>query len=360
MSIHLVTGHAGKAHIKAANHGAYNAAVVGKGQYVLDFGTMFEASVLSANKIRIYDGILLNQGRQIQIDPNTYEEVDIENGAQGYMRNDIIAMRYSKNAETDVESASLVVIKGTPSETNPIDPECVSGDIINGAVISDMPLYKVPLDGLTVGDLEPMFESIPSLTGLDAKKQNNVTGAASTITDNNLAKNRVMVTDGNGKAAASNITTTLLGYLSGATGNIQTQLNSTLTTAQQAFSNAGLAQSTAHTATSTAATAKQTADTLAGYLQFITDMQTKSTILAWATTNKGITVGMMVTPYAPADGPQMKVTTIAEWNILILAQPGQTRRQTVLAFSYGGGVTTVLKRCLFDGAWLSDWVFVQN
>ena len=166
MSIHLVTGYAGKAHIKAANHGAYNAAVVGPGQYVLDFGTMFEASVLSANKIRIYDGILLNQGRQIQIDPNTYEEVDIENGSQGYMRNDIIAMRYSKNAETDIESASLVVIKGTSAETNPIDPECVSGDIINGAVVSDMPLYRVPLDGLTVGELVPLFEIKPSMENM--------------------------------------------------------------------------------------------------------------------------------------------------------------------------------------------------
>lgn len=237
MSIHLITGHAGKAHIKAANHGAYNAAVVGKGQYVLDFGTMFEASVLSANKIRIYDGILLNQGRHIQIDPNTYEEVDIENGAQGYKRDDIIAMRYSKNAETDVESASLVVIKGTPYENgqNVLFPESASGDIINGAVISDMPLYRVPLDGLTVGELVPLFETLPNvetmhedIETLKESKQNIVTGAASTITSSNLTKNRVMVTDDNGKATASSITTTLLGYLSGVTSSIQTQLNAML------------------------------------------------------------------------------------------------------------------------------------
>lgn len=163
MSLHLVTGYAGQAHIKAANHGAYNAAVVGSGKYVLDSGNMMSASVLSANKIRIYDGICLNQGRHIQIDPDTYEEVDIENGTQGYMRNDIIVMRYSKDAETDIESASLVVIKGTPAEVSPTDPEHAEGSILNGALVDDMPLYRVPLDGLTVGELVPLFEIMPSM-----------------------------------------------------------------------------------------------------------------------------------------------------------------------------------------------------
>lgn len=166
MSLHLVTGYAGKAHIKAADHGTYNAAVVGNGRYVLDSGNMFSAMAISANKIRIYDGLLLNQGRHIQIDPNTYEEVDIENGSQGYMRNDLICMRYAKDVETDIESVALVVIKGTPTEASPVDPEYTQGDILNGAIVDDVPLYRVPLDGLTVGELVPLFDIKPSLDNM--------------------------------------------------------------------------------------------------------------------------------------------------------------------------------------------------
>jgi hypothetical protein len=166
MSIHLVTGYKGSAHITSANHGAYNAALVGNGKYVLDSGEMFSATTLSANKIRIYDGVLLNQGRHIQIDPDTYEEVDIENGTQGRKRNDIIVMRYSKNAETGIETPSLVVIKGTPVEANPVDPAHTEGNILNGDLVDDMPLYRVPLDGLTVGELVPLFEIKPSMENM--------------------------------------------------------------------------------------------------------------------------------------------------------------------------------------------------
>lgn len=44
----------------------------------------------------------------------------------------------------------------------------------------------------------------------------------------NLTANRVVVSDGNGKISASPITTTKLGYLSGVTSDIQTQLNKKL------------------------------------------------------------------------------------------------------------------------------------
>lgn len=56
----------------------------------------------------------------------------------------------------------------------------------------------------------------------------DISGAASTIISSNLTANRVLVSDGNGKVAISGITTTLLNYLSGLTGNVQTQINSKL------------------------------------------------------------------------------------------------------------------------------------
>lgn len=59
-----------------------------------------------------------------------------------------------------------------------------------------------------------------------ATKQATITGAATTITSNNLTASRVLVSDANGKVADSSVTSTELGYLSGVTSSIQTQLNS--------------------------------------------------------------------------------------------------------------------------------------
>lgn len=58
-----------------------------------------------------------------------------------------------------------------------------------------------------------------------ATKQATITGAATTITTNNLTASKALVSDANGKVAASSVTATELGYLSGVTSSIQTQLN---------------------------------------------------------------------------------------------------------------------------------------
>ena len=70
------------------------------------------------------------------------------------------------------------------------------------------------LDGIT-GNLQTQLNG----------KQSTITGGASTITGNNLTANRALVSDGNGKVAASAVTSTELGYLDGVTSPVQTQLN---------------------------------------------------------------------------------------------------------------------------------------
>ena len=57
-----------------------------------------------------------------------------------------------------------------------------------------------------------------------------ITGAASTIVDNDLTANRALISNGNGKIAVSPVTSTELGYLDGVTSGIQTQLNNKLST----------------------------------------------------------------------------------------------------------------------------------
>lgn len=64
-----------------------------------------------------------------------------------------------------------------------------------------------------------------------SSKQDSITGGASTITDDNLTANRALVSNSSGKVAVSAVTSTELGYLDGVTSNIQTQLNSKLSSA---------------------------------------------------------------------------------------------------------------------------------
>lgn len=66
-------------------------------------------------------------------------------------------------------------------------------------------------------------------------KQDKVTGAATTIVSDDLAKGVVLVSSNAGKVAASDITTTELGYLDGVTSNVQTQLNAKAPTASPAL-----------------------------------------------------------------------------------------------------------------------------
>lgn len=61
-------------------------------------------------------------------------------------------------------------------------------------------------------------------TSLDAK-QGTITGGASTITSSNLTTNRALISNGSGKVAVSEVTSTELGYLDGATSNVQAQLD---------------------------------------------------------------------------------------------------------------------------------------
>ena len=55
-------------------------------------------------------------------------------------------------------------------------------------------------------------------------KQATITGAASSITTSNLTASKALVSNSSGKVAASSVTDTELGYLSGVTSAIQTQI----------------------------------------------------------------------------------------------------------------------------------------
>ena len=157
-NMHLVTGYAGEAHITAADQASMYAALFGGGDYVLDRGSKLSASVITSNQVRVLDGDLLMQGRHVRL--NNYVDLTIENGAQGYNRHDLIVARYTKNS-AGVEECNLIVIKGTAATGTASDPAHIDGDLLGGDdSTADMLLYRVPLSGINIGTLEPLFSVV--------------------------------------------------------------------------------------------------------------------------------------------------------------------------------------------------------
>ena len=93
-----------------------------------------------------------------------------------------------------------------------------SSRTVNGKALS----ADITLDGTNI----PMAsgDSTTVKAAIDGK-QANITGAATTITSSDLTASKALVSDANGKVAASSVTATELGYLSGTTSNIQDQID---------------------------------------------------------------------------------------------------------------------------------------
>ena len=164
--MNIITGYRGEPHITAQEDRDINLGVVGKSTtdlYVLDVGQKLDADIVSANEIRIRDGVLIMQGCAASIDYGTYDSLTISNGSQGMERIDVIAAQYEKDGDTNVESVSLVVIEGTPAASDPAVPSLTSGSIQGGDSLVQMPLYYVNLDGVSIDSVEEQFTLVSSL-----------------------------------------------------------------------------------------------------------------------------------------------------------------------------------------------------
>lgn len=166
--VELVTGHAGKAHATAEQAAGLNAGILGLDDYVLNVHDKLKITVVSANKVTIGTGELVMQGRHVS--QGTPEDLIVTNGSQGQKRNDLIVCRYAKGSQS-VESAKLVVVRGTPTTGTPTDPAVNTTSPLDGGTTYDMPLYRIPLDGITIGTpvalfnvLKPMSDVWDSLT----------------------------------------------------------------------------------------------------------------------------------------------------------------------------------------------------
>ena len=92
------------------------------------------------------------------------------------------------------------------------------------AVVSDSS-GKIAVSSVTSTELGYLSGVTSAIQTQLNNKQGTVSGGASTITSDNLTASRALVSNSSGKVAVSDITATELGYLDNVTSNIQTQLN---------------------------------------------------------------------------------------------------------------------------------------
>lgn len=159
MGIKIITGQSGEQHINSADDGAINIGMIGEGQYVLPTGNKMSCQKISNSIVRINDGIGINQGRFFCIPYGDYEDVTIDNGVAGVKRCDLIVARYSLDADTAIETCEIVLIKGNSGAAYVVPP-CIKSNIYEGGKTSDMPLYKIMINGTSIDSIECLFQTI--------------------------------------------------------------------------------------------------------------------------------------------------------------------------------------------------------
>ena len=169
MGVTLITGHSGAGHITSADAGRLIAGVVGLDRYVLPTGKKFAYTIISNNEIDIADGDLVDQGRHITLPQNEVEVVQIEIGEQNKERIDTIAIKYTMDASSGIESASMVLKKGTPvtiGSGTAAPAALTTGNIYAGATEDETALYYVYISGITITKVVQSFVVRESLAVL--------------------------------------------------------------------------------------------------------------------------------------------------------------------------------------------------
>jgi hypothetical protein len=192
----------------------------------------------------------------------------------------ISATTFSTNTTVTVtwDSGSLAneavtIYVGALSKTNDSIPELVitNAKISASAAIDVSKIGAGAVSSTEFGYLDGVTSAIQ--TQIDSK-QATITGGATTITSADLTASRALASNASGKVAVSTVTSTELGYVSGVTSAIQTQLDAkqaTITGSATTIDTESLTASRAVISNSSSKIAvSATTDTELGYLSGVT------------------------------------------------------------------------------------------
>lgn len=166
----IVSGKTGTPHVTSEQFRQIIEGTVGQGSYILTSGENLEPELASNNMLKIRGGMMSHHGNISCVDLNTYDEVTLTNGSQGVKRIDLIVNRYTRNDETGLEKNEWVVIIGTPDASNPKVPQHTIGNLQNGDLIDDCPVFEVHYDGINVTEVKKLLPVMSNLDLLNGKR----------------------------------------------------------------------------------------------------------------------------------------------------------------------------------------------
>ena len=165
----IVSGRTGKPHVTSQQFRQFIEGTVGQESCILTSGENLEPELASNNSLKIHSGMLAHHGNISSVKIGTYDAVNLDNGSQGMKRIDLVVCRYTRNAETEVENCNWVVIVGTPVSSNPVAPTYTVGNLQEGDLVDDCPVFEVHYDGINVIEVKKILSVVPNLTELNSK-----------------------------------------------------------------------------------------------------------------------------------------------------------------------------------------------
>lgn len=154
-----ITARKAAAHITPLMDAMWHRGIVTAEDCIFDSFEKFAADIASNNEVRIRSGVGMLQGRFFCIEPGTYDSAAISNGTQGEKRIDLIVARWTVNASSETEDVEVKVIQGTPTTDTPVAPGYTEGNLDNGELVADLPLYEVNVNGINIESLSAQFEA---------------------------------------------------------------------------------------------------------------------------------------------------------------------------------------------------------
>ena len=165
----IVSGRTGKPHVTSQQFRQLIEGTVGQESCILTSGENLEPELASNNSLKIRSGMLAHHGNISSVKIGAYDEVSLSNGSQGMKRIDLVVCRYTRNAETEVENCDWVVIMGTPAASNPVAPAYTVGNLQDGDLVDDCPVFEVHYDGINVTEVKKLVPVVSNLTELNSK-----------------------------------------------------------------------------------------------------------------------------------------------------------------------------------------------
>lgn len=150
MAFSIVTGRGESDHVTSDDMGRFQAATLGGQRCVIEG---LEVSLVDNNTVHVSGGMLYVDGRYFRC-TDEGEYLTISNGAQDRNRIDCIVLRYRMD-EFGVdyyEYGELAVLQGDFAAGEPACPPCAEGSILGNDKLVEVPLWTIPITGLSVGD----------------------------------------------------------------------------------------------------------------------------------------------------------------------------------------------------------------